>query len=69
MAYDQMFPIGYTDLHFARLMELMAAISTPKGKSKPSYKEFLLGELPQRPKSAEEFEEMLNARFRDATQD
>jgi hypothetical protein len=63
MAYDQMFPIGYTDLHFAKLMDVIIAANTPRGKSRPSLKELLLGELPTTPKTAEEMEAKLDAWF------
>ena len=62
-AYDQIFPIGYEDLHTARFMRLFAEANTPKGKGRPKIEDFLLGELPKLPKSANELEEKMNVWF------
>lgn len=63
MAYDQMFPIGNEDINTARIMMVLAAINTPKGKPRPALKDFLLGKLPAPRLTADEMEARLNAYF------
>ena len=58
-AFDQFFPVGYDDLHFARLMQLLASIYSKPGNS-PKVADFLLGELPEAPPTPEQLAEKFN---------
>lgn len=53
--FDEMFPIGFTDLHFGRLMHLLASIYSKKGHE-PKLRDFTIGKLPESEITPEELE-------------
>jgi hypothetical protein len=59
-AYAEMYPFGFDDLNFGRLLHLLASIYSPKG-SKPKLPDFLLGSLPADTPTADELEAKLDA--------
>lgn len=63
MAYDTIFPIGNEDINTARIMLMLAAINTPKGKPRPKLTDFLFGKMPERKLTADEMEAKLGAYF------
>lgn len=58
-AYDQMFPIGFNDLHFGRLMHLLANIYSKKGHE-PKLRDFLMGELPENDPTTDDLEKKID---------
>lgn len=58
-AYDTISPIGFVDLHFGRLMQLLASIYSKKGHE-PKLKDFLIGEWPENIASIEEMEQKMD---------
>lgn len=58
-AYDQMFPMGFTDLQFGKLRHLLASIYSQKGHE-PKLNDYLLGELPEKEVTPEELEAKFN---------
>lgn len=59
-AYDDMFPFGYDDLNFGRLLHLLASIYSPKGSS-PKLGNFILGRIPEQQATIEELEAKMDA--------
>lgn len=54
--FDLIMPIGFIDLHFGRLMHLIASIMTEKGHT-PAFENFIMGEWP---KKAPDFDDLEN---------
>lgn len=54
-AYTEMYPFGYDDLNFGRLLHMLASIYAPKGKT-PKLRDFLMGIFPETPPDAADLE-------------